>query len=71
MEVRGETEVGFGLWAFGSSQSLEPRAGQRAHESRVLVLGIGNLLMGDEGVGVHAVRRLERELDAGGRASAR
>lgn len=27
----------------------------------VLVLGIGNLLMGDEGVGVHAVRRLERE----------
>jgi hydrogenase maturation protease len=24
-----------------------------------LVLGIGNLLMGDEGVGVHAVRRLE------------
>ena len=28
---------------------------------RVLVLGIGNLLMGDEGVGVHAVRRIERE----------
>jgi hydrogenase maturation protease len=28
---------------------------------RVLVLGIGNLLMGDEGVGVHAARRLERE----------
>jgi len=26
-----------------------------------LVLGIGNLLMGDEGVGVHAVRVLERE----------
>ena len=26
-----------------------------------LVLGIGNLLMGDEGVGVHAVRRLEKE----------
>jgi hydrogenase maturation protease len=32
---------------------------------RCLVLGIGNLLMGDEGVGVHAVRRLERERDAG------
>jgi hydrogenase maturation protease len=26
-----------------------------------LVLGIGNLLMGDEGVGVHAVRVLEQE----------
>jgi hydrogenase maturation protease len=27
----------------------------------MLILGIGNLLMGDEGVGVHAVRALERE----------
>ena len=27
----------------------------------VLVLGVGNVLMGDEGVGVHAIRRLERE----------
>ena len=27
-----------------------------------LVLGIGNILMGDEGVGVHAVRRLEGTL---------
>ena len=27
-----------------------------------LVLGIGNVLMGDEGVGVHAVRRLEGKL---------
>jgi hydrogenase maturation protease len=26
-----------------------------------LVLGIGNLLMGDEGVGVHALRRLQEE----------
>ena len=26
----------------------------------VLVLGIGNVLMGDEGVGVHVVRHLER-----------
>jgi hydrogenase maturation protease len=26
-----------------------------------LVLGIGNVLMGDEGVGVHVVRRLEQE----------
>jgi hydrogenase maturation protease len=27
----------------------------------MLILGIGNLLMGDEGVGVHAIRALERE----------
>ncbi len=26
-----------------------------------LILGIGNLLMGDEGVGIHVVRRLEAE----------
>jgi hydrogenase maturation protease len=25
----------------------------------ILIMGVGNLLMGDEGVGVHAVRRLE------------
>jgi hydrogenase maturation protease len=28
---------------------------------RTLILGIGNLLMGDEGVGVHAVQTLEQE----------
>ncbi len=27
---------------------------------KILVLGVGNYLMGDEGVGVHAVRRLEK-----------
>jgi hydrogenase maturation protease len=27
-------------------------------EGRILVLGVGNLLLGDEGVGIHAVRRL-------------
>ena len=27
----------------------------------ILVLGIGNVLMGDEGVGVHAIRVLDRE----------
>ncbi len=30
------------------------------HHPTILVLGIGNYLMGDEGVGVHAVRELER-----------
>ncbi|MCL1890052.1 MAG: HyaD/HybD family hydrogenase maturation endopeptidase [Desulfovibrionaceae bacterium] len=29
--------------------------------SEILVLGVGNLLLGDEGVGVHAVRKLEEE----------
>lgn len=29
--------------------------------ARLLVLGVGNLLMGDEGVGVHALRLLEHE----------
>ena len=28
---------------------------------RLLILGIGNLLMGDEGVGVHAIRALQKE----------
>jgi hydrogenase maturation protease len=28
-----------------------------------LVLGIGNLLLGDEGVGIHAVRELERKAE--------
>jgi hydrogenase maturation protease len=31
------------------------------HDKSVLVLGIGNLLLGDEGIGVHAVRRLQEE----------
>lgn len=29
--------------------------------ARLLVLGVGNLLMGDEGVGVHVLRQLEQE----------
>jgi hydrogenase maturation protease len=29
--------------------------------SQLLVLGIGNVLMGDEGVGVHVIRHLEEE----------
>lgn len=33
----------------------------RPADSRVLVLGIGNVLMGDEGVGVHAARLLEQQ----------
>jgi len=30
-------------------------------ETKTLVLGLGNVIMGDEGVGVHVVRALERQ----------
>lgn len=36
------------------------------HCSRVLVLGVGNLLMGDEGVGVHVLRQLEQGVSLNG-----
>lgn len=42
----------------------EPSASQAdvaRSAARVLVLGVGNLLMGDEGVGVHVLRLLEKE----------
>jgi hydrogenase maturation protease len=32
-------------------------------EIKVLVLGVGNLLLGDEGIGVHAVKKLEAEYE--------
>jgi hydrogenase maturation protease len=32
-----------------------------APKPRILVLGVGNLLLGDEGVGIHVVRRLQSE----------
>ena len=35
-------------------------------EATVLILGIGNVLMGDEGVGVHVLRLLEQEPCAAG-----
>ncbi|MBI5470821.1 MAG: hydrogenase maturation protease [Ignavibacteriae bacterium] len=30
------------------------------HDKSILILGVGNVLMGDEGVGVHAIKELER-----------
>ncbi len=30
--------------------------GHKSHNKRILILGIGNLLLGDEGAGVHAIR---------------
>ncbi len=35
--------------------------------NKTLVLGLGNVLMGDEGVGVHVVRALEKQHAAGWR----
>lgn len=52
--------LGTGGRGLPSPESRVPSPGGAA-AARVLVLGIGNLLMGDEGVGVHAVRLLERE----------
>ena len=42
----------------GEANSAAP---QGAAGDRVLVLGVGNLLMGDEGVGIHILRTLEHE----------
>jgi len=42
----------------GESYAANP---QGAAGDRVLVLGVGNLLMGDEGVGIHILRQLEQE----------
>ena len=47
----------------GPFDTTTTASGSRAMtpEKRILVLGIGNLLMGDEGAGVHAIRSLEKE----------
>lgn len=34
---------------------------EKKAEEQILVLGVGNLLLKDEGVGIHAIRALERE----------
>ncbi len=47
----------------GEANSAAP---QGTVGDRVLVLGVGNLLMGDEGVGIHILRRLERERPVAG-----
>jgi hydrogenase maturation protease len=50
---------------FFSPEEVEPLAGQ-ARVSRVLVAGIGNIFMADDGFGVEVARRLmQRELPAG------
>ena len=50
---------------FFSPDEIEPLAGE-ARATRVLVAGIGNIFMADDGFGVEVARRLaERELPAG------
>ncbi len=41
-----------------SSWKTRDRDPRESMEKRTLVLGVGNLLMGDEGVGIHAVNQL-------------
>ena len=51
---------------FFSPADVEPLAGQVLPTTRVLVAGIGNIFMGDDGFGVEVVRRLgSRELPPG------
>jgi len=51
---QGEVQKGHPLGAFYVRQ-MEERS-----KRRILILGVGNLLLGDEGVGIHAVRELEK-----------
>jgi hydrogenase maturation protease len=51
---------------FFSPEEVEPMAGEALPSTRVLVAGIGNIFMADDGFGVEVVRRLaERTLPAG------
>ncbi len=34
----------------------------KSSDNKILVLGIGNVIMGDEGVGVHVIKELEKEM---------
>jgi Ni,Fe-hydrogenase maturation factor len=34
--------------------------GKSLSDVEILILGIGNVLLGDEGIGIHAVRMLEK-----------
>ena len=45
----------------GAAESVLSREPETLAPADVLVLGVGNLLVGDEGVGVHALRALEQE----------
>lgn len=46
------------------SEAHRSSARERTAIPRVTILGIGNLLLGDEGVGIHLVQRLADRIDA-------
>ncbi len=50
----------------GEASASQAGGGYRSARARVLVLGVGNLLMGDEGVGVHVLRLLEKNAPPAG-----
>jgi Ni,Fe-hydrogenase maturation factor len=39
---------------------------EQAGKSRILIAGLGNVLMMDDGVGIHAIRELQKEPPADG-----
>lgn len=45
--------------------SAHPQSGPATPQRPLVVLGIGNMLLGDDGVGVHVLRALLAEQDAG------
>ena len=51
---------------FFSAEEAEPLAGSSGAGPRVLVAGIGNIFLGDDGFGVEVARRLERRRLPGG-----
>ena len=58
---RGPGGTAAGVLESRASLPSRGAADDAMRSRKILVLGIGNLLMGDEGVGVHAIRRLEQE----------
>ena len=60
IDVRSESGVGTTF-----TVRLPNAAAARKPVLRILVLGLGNDLYGDDGVGLHAVRRLRAELESG------
>ncbi len=55
IEGRGTISSIVGGWKFDAEEETVTSSG-----AKTLVLGLGNVLMGDEGVGVHVVRALEK-----------
>jgi hydrogenase maturation protease len=37
---------------------IEPEKGEKLSDGRILILGVGNLLLRDEGIGVHVAQRM-------------